>query len=613
VRGSPRTRSWALALLALLCLAPAHAARTEEPLRRADPLHIPTGLLPEPERAANLSAVERVRAASEALREHGHAELPVLAWALLDAARDQQQAELAELAVELAPSSPGVRFEAARQLRDPLELLASLAALIWDLPGLLWLLALAGIALLGGLVALALGTCLAAALRGLPLHGHALGHAMTRQEPPAWPGVLLCLSALCALPLLGVGALGVVAAFGALGALRLPRAQTLRLALALAALGAALGPGLDRVAPAIVAGARESDLIAAWRIDQGDALPGDLERIERASARAPEDALFRYVLATDWKRRGELERMHQALGDPTTSSEPALRAASFNLRGIARLAEGDLAQAVPAFERARSASESAAVLFNLSQAYGRALLLKEQEAAFAAASSLDDAMVNRYLAAEGANLHSVLIQTPLAIAIFLARALEPTPESRALAGQLREGLLGPLERDRLWLALPALGALALLLRRSSVTRCSRCKRPLCASCSREAMAAGTCMRCVRLFVRREHTDPRMRKAQLEKDRRRERWAQVRLAAGALVMPGSADVVEGRWLRGTASLFALGLAAGLVRAPELLPLPWDLGALGQSAPYALGLTLLAGLYAMALVQSVSRLSNARRAA
>ena len=181
---------------------------------------------------------------------------------------------------------------------------------------MLWLIALVGIALLGGLLALALGVCLAAALRGLPLHGHALGHRMTAQEPPAWPGVLLCLAGLCALPLFGVGLVALVAAAGALGALRLPRGQTCRLALALIALGATLGPGLDRVTPALVAGGRESDLLAAWRIDHGEALPGDLERVERASARQPDDALFRFVLATDWKRRGDLERAITVLGDP---------------------------------------------------------------------------------------------------------------------------------------------------------------------------------------------------------------------------------------------------------------------------------------------------------
>ncbi len=612
MRGSPRTRSAALALVALLCLALANAARADGNLRRADPLQVPTGALPQPERAADLSTQERVRAAAEVLRRHGHRELPVLAWALLDSAETQHQNELAKLAVELAPSSPGVRFEAARLTRDPRELVASLAALARDLPGLLWLIALAGIGLLGGLLALALGTCLVAALRGLPLHGHALGHRMTAKEPPAWPGVLLCIAGLCVLPLFGVGGVGLIAAAGALGALRLPRGQTFRLSLALIALGATLGPGLERVAPAIVAGARESDLIAAWRIDQGEALPGDLERVERASARAPDDALFRFVLATDWKRRGDLERVHSILGDPSTSAEPALRAAAFNLRGIVRLAEGNLAEAVPAFERARSADESAGVMFNLSQAYGRALLLSEQEAAFSAASALDDAMVNRYLSAEGASLHSVLIQMPLSITLFLVRALEPSAESRSLASELRERLLGPLERDRLWLGLPALGALAFLLRRSSVTRCSRCKRPLCARCSREAMAAGTCSRCVRLFIKREHTDPRMRKQQLDIDRRRDRHAQLRLAAGALVVPGSADVVEDNWLRGMVTLFALGLGAGLLRAPELLPQPWELGGLGAVAPHALGLVLLAPLYALGLMQALGRLATLRRA-
>ncbi len=611
MRGSPRTRSLALALLALLWLAPAFAAGAEGDLRRADPLLVPTGPFPEPERAAALPAAERVRAASELMRARGHRELPVLAWALLDVARANDQPDLVELAVELAPGSPGVRFEAARLTHDPLELVASLVALTWDLPGLLWLVALAGMALTGGLLALALGASVAAALRGLPLHGHALGHAMTSQEPPAWPGVLLCIAGLCALPLFGVGVVGLIAAAGALGALRLPKGQTARLALALIALGAALGPGLDRVAPAVVAGARESDLIAAWRIDRGAALPGDLERVERASVRAPDDALFRFVIATDWKRRGDLARVHQVLGDPSTSSEAGLRAASFNLAGIARLAEGNLNEAVPAFERARSADESAAVMFNLSQAYGRALMLSEQESAFAVASALDDGLVNEYLAAEGASLHSVLIQSPLSLALFLVRALEPGAESRALASELRERLLGPLERDRSWLALPALGVLAFALRRNSVKRCSRCKRPLCARCSREAMAAGTCTRCVRLFVKREHTDPRMRKQQLDIDRRRERFAQVRLAAGALVVPGSADVVEGRWLRGTATLFALGLGFGLLRAPEILPLPWDLGSLGEMAPYATGLALLASLYAVALTQSLGRLATLRR--
>ena len=111
------------------------------------------------------------------------------------------------------------------------------------------------------------------------------------------------------------------------------------------------------------------------------------------------------------------------------------------------------------------------------------------------------------------------------------------------------------------------------------------------------MSAGTCTRCVRLFVKREHTDPRMRKQQLDLDRRRERRAQVRLAAGALIVPGSADSSRAAGCAAWSRCSRSDSALGLLRAPELLPLPWELGGLGGSAPYAAGLALLAPLYAL----------------
>jgi tetratricopeptide (TPR) repeat protein len=597
--------------MALLWLAPTHGARADEDVRRADPLQVPSGPLPEPEAAAAVSSSERVLAAAAVLRDRGYDDLPVLAWALLDAARAQQQAELVDRAVELAPSSPGVRFEAGRITGHPLEFLASVAALARDLPGLLWLSALAGAVLLGGLLVLMLGVCTAAALRGLPLHGHALGHRMTAQDPPAWPGALLCVGLLCGLPLFGVGPIGLLAAAGALGALRLPRGQASGVALALIALGAAIGPGLDRAAPALVAVGRESALVGAWRIDRGQSLPGDLTRIERASARHPDDELFRLALAVDQKRHGQLERASDLVGDAVSSDDPGVRAAALTLRGIASLASGDLDAAIPAFEHARSADESAPVMFNLSQAYGRALRLSEQESAFQVASALDQDLVSRYLSANGANVHTVLIQAPIPLPVYLVRALAPSPESAALAREVREHLLGPVERDRAWLALPILGALAFLLRRNSVTRCSRCERPLCAKCSREAMKAGTCKRCVRLFVKHERTDPRLRKVQLDLDRRRQRRSQLKLAAASLFVPGFADLLDGRFTRGMIALFALGTGLALLQAPDVLPLPWELGSLGLVAPPVLGLALVAPLYAIGFVQALRRISTLRR--
>jgi tetratricopeptide (TPR) repeat protein len=607
-----RTRATALALLALVSLALAHPARagTDAPVR-ADPLFVPTGPLPEPETAAALPTAERVQKAAQALRDRGFEELPILAWALLETARAEGRPELVEKAVELAPGSPGVRFEAARISGDPLQLLFALWALATSLPGALFSLALAAIVLGGGALALALGASLVAAFRGFGLHGHAFGHTLAAKDPPGWPGVLLLLAALGALPLFGVGPLVLAGAFGALGALRLPRAEATFVAVALALAGVALGPGLDHLSPALASVGREPALLAAYRIDRGQSLPGDLERVQAASQRAPDDGVLRLALATAWMRRGELARAEQTLSAPSSETPGVIDAAEQNLRGIVRLAQGDLAQAIPAFERARAEHDSAPAAFNLSQAYGRALRLSEQQPAFEAARALDTDLVTRYMSNDGANMHLYLIEPSLPLFLYGARALTASEDSRALAAELRERLLGTVQRDRLWMLLPAGGLLALLFRRKKVARCSRCDQPICPRCSREAMSAGTCMRCVRLFLKREHTDPRLRRLELDRDRRRQRRTILTHAAAALFAPGVVDLVDGRIGRGALLLFALGAGFAALHAPGILPVPWDLGTLGYALPVAIALLCLTPTLAFGVKQSIGKLGQLRR--
>ncbi|HKC49213.1 MAG TPA: hypothetical protein VKF60_00360 [Myxococcota bacterium] len=607
-----RTRSTALALLALLSLAPSGPAQAgAETPARTGPLDVPTGPLPEPETAVTQQPVERVQKAAQALRERGFEELPILAWALLETARAEGRPELVEKAVELAPGSPGVRFEAARISGDPLELFFALRALATSLPGALFALALAAIVLGGGVLALAVGASGVAAIRGFGLHGHAFGHSFAAKDPPSWPGVLLLLAALGSLPLFGIGPIVLAAAFGALGALRLRRTEAVFVALALAAAGAGLGPGLDRVSPALASVGREPALLAAYRIDRGQSLPGDLERVRAASQRTPDDAVLRLALATAWMRRGELARAEQTLGTPSGEAGPVLEAAEQNLRGIVRLAQGDLGQAIPAFERARAEHESASAAFNLSQAYGRALRLSEQQPAFEAARTLDADLVSRYMSNEGANMHLYLIEPSLPLLLYGERALAASEDSRALAAELRERLLGTVQRDRLWMLLPAAGLLALLLRRSGVARCNRCDQPICARCSREAMSAGTCMRCVRLFLKRERTDPRLRRLELDRDRKRQQRTVLAHAAAALFAPGVVDLVDGRLARGALLLFALGAGIAALHAPGILPVPWDLGTLGYALPVVLALSFLVPTFAFGARQSLGKLGQLRR--
>jgi tetratricopeptide (TPR) repeat protein len=365
------------------------------------------------------------------------------------------------------------------------------------------------------------------------------------------------------------------------------------------------------VAPALAAVGREPALLASWRIDRGQALPGDIERVQSASQRAPGDAVFNFALATSSLRQGELARAEQLLGTPSDESGPTLAAAGFNLRGIVRLAQGDLAQAIPAFERARASQESAPVEFNLSQAYGRALRLTEQQPAFEAARKLDGDLVTQYMSNEGSNVHHYLIESSLPLELYALRALAPSEDSRALAAELRERLLGTLQRDRLWMLLPAAGLLALFFRRQNVSRCSRCDQPICYRCSRQAMSGGTCMRCVRLFLKRERTDPRLRKLELDRDRRRQRRAILGQAFGALLAPGCVDLSDGRNARGLALLFATGAGFAALNAPGVLPVPWDLGTLGYALPVVTALLLLGPTFALGAAQFASKLGQLRR--
>ncbi|MFI5317356.1 MAG: hypothetical protein ACHQ6T_16775, partial [Myxococcota bacterium] len=208
--------------------------------------------------------------------------------------------------------------------------------------------------------------------------------------------------------------------------------------------------------------------------------------------------------------------------------------------------------------------------------------------------------------------HRVLIEPSLPLLLYGARALAASEDSRALAAELRERLLGTAQRDRMWMLLPALGLLAFLLRRPGVARCNRCDEPLCARCSREAMSAGTCMRCVRLFIRRERTDPRLRKLELDRDRRRQRRAVLSQAAAAVFAPGVVDLIDGRTARGAALLFALGAGFAALNAPGVLPVPWDLGTLGYALPVGAALALLVPTFALGVTQAASKLRQLRRA-
>jgi hypothetical protein len=559
--------------------------------------------------------MERIEQGVLAQARRGYTQDPMLAWALLAEARRTGASSLVERAVEVAPGVPSVRLEAARQRTSPADLIAAVTAMPRSLPAVLWWALVLGAAAGGGLL---LATALLAgfgALRGWPLHGHSIGHAIGVRPLVVWPGVVLLAVGVAWLPALGLGPLPLLAVAGAIAVTRLPWGQSVALACMLALSGLALGPGLDRWTRLLALPSVEPALLSAWRVDWSAPLPGDVERLARAHAQLPGDPLYTLSLAHAHKHAGDLERAEAVLatlgplGDDPASVIVHARAA--NLAGILRLAVADVTGALGALERARALSESATVLYNMSQAYGRNVELGERTRLYTAALEMDPPLVRGYAEHSGTSLHTYVVQEPLPLGVYLSRALARTPAASGLASRVRASVLGPALPAWGWMLLPAIALLALAAPRGSAVHCKRCDRPLCGRCAPRSGAAGACKRCDSLFGRKSRTDARVRQQQIELDRRRQIRARIARGVLDLALPGVALLSDGRAALGLAHLIALGAGAGLALAAWWVPVPFEATGMPDLAWLLAAVPLLA-VYASGLLRA-RELANSKAAA
>ncbi len=595
-----------VAVALALGLATHGIASAAEPA--AEPLAVPRDALPTPESLAGEDAAGRIDAAARVLRARSYRELPVLARGML--ALSDVDPVAAERALALAPGTPAIAFEVGRRLGRPTQVARSLWLLGTTLPGVVWLVTWGGVTLCIGWLFVSVALVALAFARASTLLGHAGGHWLSGREPAAWPALLLCLALLGGLALLGVGPLLWLAAAGALVIAALPRREAATVATALLVAGALCGPGLTLWMRVATFPAREPGRLAAWRLERGQPLPGDLERIAGAAAQHPDDGVLRLALATAAKRAGDLDAVERALAG-FEPSDPVLRSRVATFAGTLALARGDVAVAIAAFERARQDEASAAVIYNLSQAHGRALNLSEQASLFATARALDPELVQEHGLARDASIHRYLAEQPLPLRTHLAGAWAPSREATRAERALRHAALGATLPDASWLALPVLALLALLLPRSAVRRCGRCLRLVCERCNDEPSST-TCLRCARLFVPTAVLDARVRREQIDRDRARQRWIGRGLALGSLVLPGAAHGFEGRLPRATAILLPTALGLGAWLAAPLVPTPSEVGALATALPAGVAVVLAGPVWLGSTLLALQRLVLGRRA-
>lgn len=495
--------------------------------------------------------VDRLRDASLAL---GILDVDVAARALLQDESLGDRPERTTAAVLLAPGLPDAHAALALSRliddRDPWGALASLRAGFRSLPGNLeasvWMRATAADALTRGLLGCGFLFLFVAAGTVAP---RAVRWVAERWQMPA-VSAAAGLAALLLLPAaLGEGLFGIAVACGALAMAWGRLEQILVSTTALAAVVLALHPlAAWRDAEASVF----LDAPVAASVHHAErtlANPLDLARLEFA---ASSDRLAARALAVHAKRSGEIRRADALFrellvneeGSETTAPELLANAAN------ARLAVGETEAAAALYERAALVSPTPLLLFNLSQIYGGAIRLDEQDLALAEAQTFDPEAVRSLISLvasyEGVGIVDLPVP-PVSVRARAARAgsrVVPEVRARYAPGFAGASFFGAVLGLGLSVASGVWFGRAVRARRpggnDSVTR------------------------------REGSTDPTARMARLEARRVRQRRLDRVRSGIAAIVPGACALQKGRPLLGflaiaaaVAALVCFGARAGVV--------------------------------------------------
>jgi tetratricopeptide (TPR) repeat protein len=543
------------------------------------------------------SLEERVRRTRRSALENG-------VWSLEGAARavlvsGESALDRADAAVRLAPDLPAAHMELAQaqwlEGESPLTAIrtatGALLAFERHPEGGLWLAGSLAAVIAAGLAAGGLLCIAVVSLWVAPHAAHDFGDLFSRSLPAFARAALLAAVVLLA-AVLGEGPLGLALGLFGVGVVYGGRAERVVLAFAAAAILLGAYP-LARLAGATLE-ALPADPVAqaALATSRGLVLPSDVARL---AAAAEDDLLARQARARLARRAGSMgsaDALYQSLLQ-ATPEDPVV----VNNAANVRLHLGHMEAALELYHRALEIEESPIVLFNLSQAYGRAFQVDDLTVALERAQSLDGDLVADLTRLQGTQPEGFVVDLPIANTTLWSRVFD-AGRGEGFAAALRR----PLAPGRMGASpLLAAGAFAgvllagwLLGLRARPSRwCARCGRRVCPRCHPEVSGGELCGACNRLFYQPEQTDRDLRLARIEALRQRESRLDKIAWAASVALPGAAGILCRRPLRSLlgAVFFALAGAAlfwreGVVADPLVA---------GAAGPFAFAcVAALAGL-------------------
>lgn len=516
----------------------------------------------------------------------------------------------AEAAVSLAPDLPAAHMEWARASwlagESPLAALRSVAAALMAFPrhpeAALWLAGSMLALLAAALVAGGLLSIIIASVFALPHAAHDFGDGISRSMPAF--GRAAFLATLLLVPVaLGEGLLGLGAAMLAVAAIYGSRRQSLALAIAAIAVVAGAYPVADLAGRSLSALPGDPIARAALATSRGLVSPEDAARL----AAAPEsDQLAQQALARLERRNGNLGRA-DAIYQKLLEASPNDRVLLTNA-GNVRLHLGHMESAFDLYKRALEHNDSAIVLFNLSQAYGRAFQVENLAQAFELAQTANGDLVAELTRLQGTQPEGFVVDLPLPVRDVLARVFLAADGTRWAAEFRAPFAPGWMGRSPIHAALPLCAALLLGVgvgSRLNVSRwCVRCSGRVCPRCHESEARGDVCGPCHKLFNQPELTDRELRVARI--DALRERGARLeKLGAGvSIVIPGVAGVLGRRPLLGLwgALFFCIAIGA-LIGREGAVPDPLVAGAAGPLAFFIVAALAAAG-YALCVGKSLA---------
>ena len=503
----------------------------------------------------------------------GLRELDGPARALLLAAEYGDALERAQQAVILAPGLPAAQASLAEaKLRHgdlPAAvhaLAAAVEAVATHLDARAWMSVTANEAATRAAFGWALLFLFLGAAAALPDLTYGLGATRLKLSSPA--ALAASGSVVMGLALLE----GPAGAVLGLAALSVANGSMLKRASSVVAVGVglvALHAGVERAAVGRMLLVADPVAVAAHRIEAGIPTPLDLGIALRA---APSDSVAAHAIALHAKRAGDREASAQYFARLIASRpEPAV----LNNAANVEYTRGNVPGAIALYERAAESEPSAIVYLNLSQAYGQAIRLDDQDRALARAQSLDARTVDRLTGHMTGN-EAFVTDASFSAGAVVAR-VEATRAPAKLAAATRERIAPGWLGSRIEAA--AVFALIVLAAATAAgVKLGRAAGP------RDFYA--DLARTLRSGV----GDSAQRVAQLSKLRKQRARADRLLTVVALVVPGAAGLRFGRPLAAliASAAFVIGLAAtsALRFAP---PDPMAVGPLPGLLANAVGFT------------------------